>query len=129
MKKNSWKVGVFTVVGLILLLTETCTKPAPVDMAINGRNIYYTRCVFCHKLSGERLVCPGLKGVTNVLSEKWMMNTFTHLDRMVKNDSDIMVQFKADCGLKGQGKNLTEEQAHQVIEFLKLNDADTTGAQ
>jgi hypothetical protein len=35
-------------------------------------------------------------------------------------------QFRVDCGLKGQGKNLTDQQAHEILEFLRANDKDTT---
>ncbi len=93
----------------------------PPDIA-RGRQIFYSRCGGCHKLTKERLVGPGLKGVTERKSEEWIINTLTHLDKMVGTDLDDMPLFMSDCAIKAQGRNLNTIQAKAVLEFIKYND-------
>ena len=93
------------------------------NQASRGSQIFRSRCIFCHKLTKERLVGPGLKGVTNRKSDSWILNTLTHLDKMVGTDLDDMPLFMTDCAVKAQGKNLTNEQAKAVLEFIKKNDS------
>ena len=92
-------------------------------MVSKGSNIFYARCVYCHKLDKEKLVGPGLKGVTNRRSAEWVINTLMHLDKMVGHDLDDMPQYMSDCAIKAQGKNLSKEQAEYVLAFIRSNDA------
>ncbi|HRQ50693.1 MAG TPA: cytochrome c, partial [Agriterribacter sp.] len=55
---------------------ENMELPASLDLAMaqSGKQIYEVKCASCHKLSDERLVGPGWKGVSNKHRPEWLMN-------------------------------------------------------
>src|SRR5215213_8330518 len=60
--------------------SENVTLGATLDptMAIGGEKIYTVKCSSCHKLSNEKLVGPGWKGVTSRRRPEWIMNFITN---------------------------------------------------
>ncbi len=55
-------------------------------MATSGDKIYEVKCAGCHKLTDERLVGPGWKGVTQRHKPEWIMNFVTNTDEMITKD-------------------------------------------
>src|SRR5580692_12422570 len=48
------------------------------DLATGGEVIYGAKCAACHKLTDEKLVGPGWKGVTVTRKPEWIMNFITN---------------------------------------------------
>src|SRR5690606_4031955 len=46
------------------------------------------KCTSCHKMSSERLVGPGWKGVTERRTPYWIMNFITNPDPMIDKDPE-----------------------------------------
>lgn len=112
---NSKGVGRFDTVQL--------THPLDEKMALNGQDIYEQKCVACHKLTSELLVGPGWYGVTKRRTPEWIMNWITNtkvmLDKDLAAQTDMVV-----CLIRMPNQDLTDEQARQVLEFMRKNDGE-----
>ncbi|MDE3214650.1 MAG: cytochrome c, partial [Bacteroidota bacterium] len=52
-------------------------------MAQEGENLYLVKCSPCHKLTDEKLVGPGWKGITQRQTPEWIMNFMTNTEEML----------------------------------------------
>lgn len=90
-------------------------------MADAGEKIMGVKCQSCHKFTEERLVGPGLKGVTTRRTPFWIMNFITNPDPMIDKDPQLQAQLEI-CLLRMPNQSLTDEDARNVLEFLRKND-------
>lgn len=110
---NSKGVGRFKDVAL--------THPLNADMVTKGHAIYDAKCTSCHKLTDEKLVGPGWKGVTDRQKPEWIMNFITNTSVML--DSDMVAQaLIATCLVRMPSQDLTDDQARDMLEFMRKND-------
>lgn len=86
-----------------------------------GEKVYDVKCASCHKLSTERLVGPGWTGVTQRNKPEWIMNFVTNVDRMLEQDPKAQAQLEI-CLVRMPNQNLTDEDARNVLEFMRKND-------
>ena len=75
----------------------------------------------CHKLSDERLVGPGWKGVTERQTPHWIMNFITNPDPMLDVDPELQSQLEM-CLVRMPNQNLSDTDAREVLEFMRKND-------
>ena len=95
--------------------------PPNAAMAAKGKAIYQSKCFACHKLSSEMLVGPGWEGVTRRRTPEWIMNWVTNTRVML--DKDLAAQAEmAVCLIRMPNQDLTDEQARNVLEFMRQND-------
>ena len=90
-------------------------------MAGKGESIAGTKCTSCHKLSDERLVGPGWKGVTERREPHWIMNFITNPDPMIDKDPEVQAQLEI-CLVRMPNQNLADEEARAIVEFMRKND-------
>jgi mono/diheme cytochrome c family protein len=90
-------------------------------MASKGQSVYDVKCSACHKLTDERLVGPGWKGTTARHTPEWIMNFVTNVDEMLNKDPKAQAQLDV-CLLRLPNKNLTDDDARAVYEFMRKND-------
>ena len=90
-------------------------------MAETGNKVYGVKCSSCHKLSDEKLVGPGWKGVTARHSPEWIMNFITNTDEMLNKDPKAQAQLEI-CLVRMPNQNLTDEDARALLEFQRKND-------
>lgn len=96
---------------------------AGVDAAMAGKGeaISGTKCLSCHKTTEERLVGPGWKGVTERRTPHWIMNFITNPDPMIEKDPELQAQLEL-CLVRMPNQNLSDDDARQVLEFMRKND-------
>jgi mono/diheme cytochrome c family protein len=110
---NSKGIGRFTDVKLAHPLDEA--------MVGKGQTVYDSKCAACHKLTDEKLVGPGWKGVTDRRTPEWIMNFITNTQVML--DKDLAAQAEVvTCVVRMPNQDLTDEQARQVLEYMRKND-------
>lgn len=97
--------------------------PASLDvkLADAGKKVYDLKCSACHKLTDEKLVGPGWKGVTGRHTPEWIMNFTTNPDEMLQKDPKAQAMLEI-CLVKMPNQNLTDEEARNVYEFMRKND-------
>ena len=102
---------------------EENTKLGAVDAALadKGKAIAGTKCFSCHKTTDEKLVGPGWKGVTSRKAPYWILNFITNPDPMIDKDPEVQAQLEL-CLVRMPNQNLTEEDARQILEFMRHND-------
>ena len=106
-------IGKFTNVPL--------THPLDDSMIARGQTLYDSKCLSCHKLTDEKLVGPGWKGVTDRRKPEWIMNFITNTNVML--DSDLVAQqLMVVCTTRMPNQNLSDDQARAVLELMRKND-------
>ncbi len=90
-------------------------------MVASGETIQGVKCAACHKLTEERLVGPGWKGVTTRRNPEWIMNFITNPDPMIEKDPEVRAQLEL-CLVRMPNQNLTDAEARDVLEFMRKND-------
>ncbi len=96
----------------------------PLDEAMieKGKSIYELKCSACHKLTDQRVVGPGWKGITKQRDPVWIMNMITDPDAMLANDPAAQELLK-ECLVRMPNQNLSDEEARSVLEFMFFNDS------
>jgi mono/diheme cytochrome c family protein len=105
--------GKFTTVALGEKLDAT--------MAASGDKIQGVKCAACHKLTDEKLVGPGWKGVTERRKPEWIMNFITNPDPMIDKDPAVQAQYEL-CLVRMPNQGLTDDDARHILEFMRQND-------
>ena len=106
-------IGIFKEVQL--------THPLDEGMVSSGEHIYKAKCIACHKLTTEKLVGPGWQGETNRRTPEWIMNAVTNTN--VTLDSGLVAQQLMEvCVVRMPNQNLSNEDARNVLEFMRKND-------
>jgi len=90
-------------------------------MADAGEKIYGVKCAACHKLTDEKLVGPGWKGVTTRHKPEWIMNFITNPDAMIDKDPKAKAMLEI-CMVRMPNQNLNDDDARNVLEFMRKND-------
>ena len=99
------------------------SNPLNVQWVTGGQNIYDVKCASCHKLTDEKLVGPGWKGVTKKRQPHWIMNMITNVDMMLEKDPEAQ-RLLEECLVRMPNQNLSKNDARQVLEFMRNNDGE-----
>jgi hypothetical protein len=99
------------------------TNPLNEQWVIEGRNIYDVKCQPCHKLTSEKLVGPGWKGVTQRRQPEWILNMITNVETMLEKDPQAQ-RLLEECIVRMPNQNLNLEEARKVLEFQRSNDGE-----
>ena len=90
-------------------------------LAAEGNKVYTVKCGSCHKLTEEKLVGPGWKGVTERYKADWIMNFVTNTDAMLNKDPKAQAQLEI-CLVRMPNQNISDDEARNVYEFMRKND-------
>ena len=90
-------------------------------MAEQGQKIAELKCQSCHKMTAERLVGPGWKGVTDRHKPEWIMNFMTNTDEMIDKDPKAQAMLEI-CMVRMPNQNLSDDEAREILEFMRKND-------
>lgn len=108
--------------------TTTTEQPTPEPATANadaGKAIVtdMAKCGMCHKLTEEKLIGPGLKGVTKRRTEDWIKSMIKDPAGFVQSDPDAKKLFEEHNKTPMTAFPLTDAELDNVIAFLKANDA------
>lgn len=90
-------------------------------MATKGEGVAGVKCTSCHKLTDEKLVGPGWKGVTERRKPEWIMNFITNPDPMIDKDPAVQAQLEI-CLVRMPNQGLGDDEARSVLEYMRKND-------
>ncbi|HET9826108.1 MAG TPA: cytochrome c [Chitinophagaceae bacterium] len=97
------------------------THPLDQKMVASGKAIYDLKCASCHKLTDEKLVGPGWKGVTDRRAPEWIMNFVTNTEEMLEKNQQAKNLYEV-CLVKMPNQNLSDQDARSILEFQRNND-------
>lgn len=97
--------------------------PLNAQWVADGKSIYDVKCQSCHKLTAEKLVGPGWKGVTQRRKPEWILNMITNVDMMLEKDPEAQ-RLLEECLVRMPNQSLTKEEARKVLEFQRSNDGE-----
>jgi mono/diheme cytochrome c family protein len=93
-------------------------QPIDESLVAQGEQLFQTKgCSACHGF-GRRISCPDLQEVPMQRTAEWMENQILHPEVMTKEDP-IAHQLLAQYSLQMPNQQLTQPEAHAVIEFIK----------
>ena len=95
--------------------------PIKAESVAAGKSIYEMKCQSCHKLTEEKLVGPGWKGVTERRTPGWIVAMITNPDDMLANDPEAK-KLLEEMLVKMPNQNITKDEALQLIDFMRSND-------
>ena len=90
-------------------------------MAAKGEEVASVKCTSCHKLTDEKLVGPGWKGVTERQKPQWIMNFITDPDPMIDKDPELQAQLEL-CLVRMPNQSLNDTEAREILEYMRKND-------
>lgn len=99
------------------------TNPLNAQWVADGKSIYDLKCSACHKLTDEKLVGPGWKGVTQRRKPEWILNFVTNVETMLDTDPQAQ-KLLEECLVRMPNQNLNIEEARKVLEFQRSNDGE-----
>ena len=102
----------------------TSVEVGPIDasMAEKGEAIFASKCAACHKTSDEKIVGPGLQGVTERRTPEWVMNMITNPEEMTKKDPVGKALFEKHL-VQMTFQNVSDDETRQILEYLRQNDS------
>ncbi len=90
-------------------------------LADQGFAIYSVKCSSCHKITDEKLVGPGWKGVTSRHTAPWIMNFITNTDEMLTKDPKAQALLEI-CLVRMPNQNLSDADARNLYEYMRKVD-------
>ena len=99
------------------------TTPLNEQWVAEGKSIYDVKCSACHKLTEEKLVGPGWKGVTQRRKAEWILNFITNVETMLATDPQAQ-KLLEECLVRMPNQNLNIQEARKVLEFQRSNDGE-----
>ena len=99
------------------------TNPLNSEWVTAGKGMYELKCQSCHRLTEEKLVGPGWKGVSKRRNPTWITNMITNVDMMLESDPEAQKLLEL-CLVRMPNQNITRDDARKVIEFMRSNDGE-----
>lgn len=98
-------------------------SPLDQQWVAGGKIQYDTKCMPCHKLTGDKLVGPGWLGVTTRRQPIWIMNMICNTEKMLSEDAEAQKQLEL-CLVRMPNQNVAVEDARKLLEFMRSNDGE-----
>jgi len=95
--------------------------------AEQGKTIFEAKCSACHKTTDQKVVGPGLAGVTTRRKPAWILNMMTNPVEMTQKDpaaKDLLAEHLTQMTFQ----DVSDDDAHKLLEFLRKNDEGATQA-
>jgi mono/diheme cytochrome c family protein len=97
-------------------------------VAVEGKTVFESKCSACHKTTDQKVVGPGLKGVTSRRQPAWILNMMTNPVEMTQKDPTAK-ELLAEHLTQMTFQDVSDEQAKQILEYLRQNDAGESTAE
>ena len=114
----------------VAALTGALLSGAPALRAQqSGAELFQTKCAACHTLGTDRLVGPGLQGVTALRERAWLLRWISRPNEMIAAGDSIATRLlKEYDGLEMPNVGLTDAEAAAVVAYLETASPAAAGA-
>ncbi|MBI5179315.1 MAG: cytochrome c [Nitrospinae bacterium] len=113
---------------LVVFLFAACSQSTEVEFKRDGKSLYYNfgGCANCHRTNDQKLVGPGLAGVSKIHTEAWLKKWLKDPKKTwEENDAETQEmrkrlgeEKKSSPGMKLMHP-LEDEEVDGLVEFLK----------
>ncbi|WP_241738983.1 c-type cytochrome [Pontibacter beigongshangensis] len=93
-------------------------------LATEGKTIFDAKCTACHQLSDQKVVGPGMAGVTERRKPEWIMNMIVNPEEMTKKDP-VAKKLFAEHLIQMVNQDVDEQDARAILEYLRQNDQNS----
>jgi mono/diheme cytochrome c family protein len=110
-------------IGKFKDITLAALDPA---IAEQGKVIFEAKCSACHKTTDQKVVGPGLAGVTTKRKAAWILNMITNPVEMTQKDpaaKDLLAEHLTQMTFQ----DVSDEDAKKLLEYLRYNDQEGGG--
>lgn len=83
-----------------------------------GQTLFETQCRACHSLGADRVIGPGLEGISERRDRAWLVAFITVPDRMIADGDPIATGLLEEYQVPMPNLGLTETQAESILAFL-----------
>ncbi len=97
------------------------------DMAVKGKAVFEEKCYACHRVTSQKIVGPGLAGVTTKQKPAWILNMITNPVEMTHKDPTAKKLLEEHL-TQMTFQDVSDEQAKEILEYLRENDANPAQA-
>ncbi len=97
-------------------------------LAASGKSVFETKCSACHRVTEQKIVGPGLKGITQRRKPTWILNMITNPEEMTKKDPAAMKLLEEHL-TQMTFQNVTDDEAKSILEYLREIDGEGVTAQ
>lgn len=101
------------------LLTFLFHAPGVAAQSTAGQVTFEAKCVACHTTGTDRLVGPGLEGVTERRDHDWIVSFITNPDGMIADGDSIATELLAEYMVPMPNFGLTTEEAEAILTYLE----------
>jgi len=101
----------------------TMTNPLNAEWVAAGKAVYEMKCQSCHRLTEEKLVGPGWKGVTKKRQPVWIMNMITDTEMMLDSDPEAQKLLEL-CMVRMPNQNISKDESRHILEFMRSIDGE-----
>lgn len=112
-KSDSKGIGKFTSVEI---------KDLDPAMAVRGEAIFTSKCSACHKVTADKVVGPGLLGLTERRTPEWIMNMITNPEEMTKQDPVAKALFEEHL-IQMTFQDVSDEETREILEYFRQIDS------
>lgn len=107
-----------TLLATLGLLAANGTAPGLAAAQSGGEQIFRARCVSCHSAGPDRLVGPGLEGITTRRDRDWLIAFITEPDRVLAGGDTIAQRLLSQYIVPMPNLGTTVAEAEAVLDYL-----------
>jgi len=97
-------------------------------IAATGKTVFEAKCVACHRVTDQKIVGPGLKGVTQRRKPAWILNMITNPLEMTQKDPEAKKLLETHL-VQMTFQNVTDDEARTILEYFREIDGEGVSAQ
>ncbi len=88
------------------------------EMAEQGKLLFESKCIICHNVN-QKLIGPALAGISSRRTPEWIMNMMLNPEEMQRENEAAKQLLKEYNNVPMTDLQLSEEEARQILEFLR----------
>jgi cytochrome c551/c552 len=86
-----------------------------------GQGIFQKHCAVCHSIGDEKILGPGLKGVTERLEQDWLISFIKNSTKVIKSGDEYAVKLYKDYNNVQMPamENLSDEEIIEILKYIE----------
>ena len=120
-QNNSKGIDAFENKGVGPITNVILEDKVNISMAKSGEKLFNQLCTSCHMIN-EDYIGPRMSGIIDRRSPEWIMNMILNPIQMLEEDP-IAIELLKEYNFEYMyNQNLLEEEAREILEYLRLLD-------